>query len=97
MKINGLFYTDDTMHKIYESKGQFDLVTQIPIVVYSTIISMLLNYPLIYLALSNDDIIKLKSYGVKVQIMKKSKNLIKILRIKFNLYFIISSLFLLFF
>ena len=27
--VNALFYSDDTMHKIYESKGEFDLNTQI--------------------------------------------------------------------
>ena len=45
------------MHKIYESKGQFDLENQIPIIVYSTLISMILNSPLNFLALSNDAII----------------------------------------
>ena len=34
--VNALFYNDDTMHKIYESKGQFDLETQLPIIVYSS-------------------------------------------------------------
>ena len=37
--VNALFYNDDTMHKIYESKGQLDLAYQIPIIIYSTIIS----------------------------------------------------------
>ena len=50
--VNALFYNDDTMHKIYESKGDFDLETQLPIAVYSTIISTILNYPLNILALS---------------------------------------------
>jgi len=58
--VNALFYNDDTMHKVYEAKGDFDLKTQIPIAVYSTIISMILNYPLNFLALSNDAIINLK-------------------------------------
>ena len=58
--VNALFYNDDTMHKIYESKGQFDLEVQIPIIVYSSLISMLLNKPLCLLALSNDAIINFK-------------------------------------
>ena len=41
--VNALFYNDDTMHKIYESKGQFDLDTQLPIIIYSYIISIILN------------------------------------------------------
>ena len=39
------------MHKIYESKGYFDLEIQLPIAIYSTLISMVLNYPFNFLAL----------------------------------------------
>ena len=85
------------MHKIYESKGQFDLNTQLPIMIYSTIISYILNSPLNYLALSNSAVIGFKQTNTKYTIMTKTKKLIKILKIKFVLYFIISSLFLLFF
>ena len=95
--LNALFYNDDTMHKIYESKGDFDLETQLPIAVYSTIISFILNYLLNYLALSNDAIINFKQDNTKINPLIKSKELIKILTIKFVLYFIISFLFLLFF
>ena len=95
--VNALFYNDDTMHKIYESKGQFDLETQIPIIVYSSIISYILNWPLNFLALSNDIIINFKQDNTKINITYKAKKLVKILTIKFTLYFIISFLFLLFF
>ena len=95
--INALFYNDDTMHKIYESKGDFDLETQIPIAIYSTIISMILNYPLNFLALSNDAIVNFKQEKSKFKIMKKAKTLKNSLYIKFVLYFISSFLLLLFF
>ena len=95
--INGLFYNDDTMHKIYESKGQFEFVNQIPIVIYSNIISYVLNFPLNFLALSNDAIINFKQENSKLNIMKKAKQLKNVLTIKFSLYFIISFLLLLFF
>ena len=95
--LNGLFYTDDTMHKIYESKGYFDLETQLPIAIYSTLISMVLNYPLNFLALSNDSIINFKKNNTKIKVAKKTKIFINNLLIKFVIYFIISSLFLSFF
>ena len=85
------------MHNIYESKGEFDLETQLPIIFYSTIISTILNFPLNFLALSNDAIINFKQINKKINMMKKSKELINILIIKLILYFIISFLFLLFF
>ena len=85
------------MHKIYESKGQFDLVNQIPIIAYSTLISMILNAPLNFLSLSNDTILSFKNTNIKNNIKKKAKNLENILILKFTLYFIISFLFLVFF
>ena len=95
--VNALFYNDDTMHKIYKNKGLFDLETQLPIAIYSTIISTILNYPLDFLALSNDAIINYKQDTSKINIKERAKKLKKILTIKFTLYFIISFLFLLFF
>ena len=95
--INALFYTDDTMHKIYKSKGMFDLKTQLPIIVYSTLIIYILNTPLNFLALSNDAILSFKQDKTKNNIMKRAKSLGKILTIKFVFYFIIGFLLLLFF
>ena len=95
--INALFYNDDTMHEIYESKGEFDIETQLPIIVYSTIISYILNSPLNFLALTNDIIIDFKQTKNTNNIMKKAKKLVNILNFKFFLYFIISTLFLVFF
>jgi len=95
--VNGLFFTDNTMHKIYEIKGEFDIETQLPIMIYSTLISMILNTPLDSLALSNDAILNFKQSNIKINIKKKAKKLMNILTIKFIIYFIISSLFLLFF
>ena len=95
--VNALFYNDDTMHKIYDSEGDFDLDTQIPIAIYSILITIILNYPLNFLALSNDSIINFKQDNTKINLFKKSKDLIKMLTIKFTVYFIISFIFLLFF
>ena len=95
--VNGLFFNDDTMHKIYESKGELDLENQLPIIIYSTLISMILNSPLNYLGLSNDAILNFKQSNSKINIKNKAKKLKNILEIKFLLYFIISFLFLVFF
>ena len=82
------------MHKIYESRGEFDIIYQLPIIIYSTIISMILNSPLNLLALSNNVKIDSKQSITKYKIIKKSKNLKNILTIKFCLYFIISFFYL---
>ena len=85
--LNALFFNDDTMHKIYQSKGDFDIMTQLPITIYSTLISYILNAPLNFLGLSNDDIISYKQDKTKSIAMEKK--LEKRLTIKFIFYFII--------
>ena len=59
--INALFFNDDTMHKIYEEKGKFQFLYQLPQIIYSTIISQILNYLFQLLALSEDLIIDFKN------------------------------------
>ena len=65
------------MHKIYEDKSLFDLETQLIIAFYSTIISTILNYPLNFLALSNDTIIDFKQDTSKINIKERAKKLKK--------------------
>ena len=59
--INALFFNDDTMHKIYEEKGKFQFLYQLPQIIYSSIISQILNSLFQLLALSEDLIIEFKS------------------------------------
>ena len=92
--VNALFYNDDTMHKIYKSKGEFDFEYQIPIVVYSTLISTVVNTPLNFLSLTNDAIIDFKQDKSKNNIMKNAKSLENKLKARVILFFILGFLFL---
>jgi hypothetical protein len=93
--INGLFFDDNTMHKIYESNGSFYFEYQITKIIYSFLISMVLNKIFGLLALSNINIIRFKKNKNGVDIDKRKKKLEKNLKMKFALYFILSLLFLL--
>ena len=95
--INALFFNDETMHKIYVNKGSLDLETQLPITLYSSLITMVLDTPLTFLSLSNDIIINLKQIRTIRNIKKIGKKISECLKYKFILYFIISFMFLLFF
>ena len=95
--VNALFFTDDTMHKIYKSNGSFDLDVQIPIAVYSSLISTVLNTLLKLLALTNNDIIEFKQNENKNDVEKRGDNLNFKVKIKSVIYFIISFILLLFF
>ena len=98
ISVNGLFFTDETMHKIYKDKGIFNLLYQLPKIIYSLIISSAINLLIKYFGLSEKNIIKLrKNKSNKNEIQKEIKETYKILKIKFNIFFILSFLFLLLF
>ena len=85
------------MNEIYVDKGGYDFETQIPITVYSFLISWIFNFPLSFLALSNDNINSFNKSRVKKGIIKRGNKLIFFLECKFFLYFTLSFMFLLFF
>ena len=95
--INALFFNDDTMNKILVDKGSFNLEYQLPQIVYSSLISSVLNAFLKFLALSESSILDLKKNKSKNDLDKRIKDLENKLSIKFMSYFIISFIFLLFF
>ena len=94
--INALFFNDSTMHKIYEDKGSFNFVYQIPQILYSSLISGVINGLISYLSLSQDNIIKLKQEKEIDKIDKKKEELINSLNIKFILFFVNAFIILLF-
>ena len=95
LTVNVLFFNDSTMHKIYEDNGKFNFVYQIPQIIYSTIISSIINFIIRYFSLSEKDLLKIKN-SKKMRIVEFD-NLIKCLRIKFSIFFIFSFIFLFFF
>ena len=58
--INAFFFTDDTMNKITEDNGDFDLIYQIPQILYSTLASAVINMILKRLSLSETHILSIK-------------------------------------
>ena len=93
--INALFFNDDNMHKIYEDHGAFDILYQLPQIIYSYLISAIFDSLFNLLALSEDDIIMFKRIRNNTNLNEIAKSLKNKLNIKFALYFIISMIFLL--
>ena len=87
--VNALFFDDETMHKIYLDKGSLNIEYQLPKIIYSSIISIILNTLLKLLALSSDKIIEFKKDKTKDNIHVREIKLKKTLKIKFILYFIL--------
>ena len=57
--VNALFFTDNTMHKIYTDEGVFNFLYQIPQIVYSFIISTIIDFLITFFSLSEDNILDL--------------------------------------
>ena len=93
LTINALFFNDDTMHKIYKDRGKFDLLFQLPQILYSTLISKLIDTLIKTLALSQDIIVELKNEKEKYNINKKIAKSLSNIKIKFILFYIFNLLF----
>ena len=88
--VNALFFNDDTMHKIYSDKGLFNIIYNLPQIIYSALISEFTNALIQSLAMTSSIFINLKQKSNKQNINKKSKKAKNIIKIKMLLFFIIS-------
>ena len=68
MAMNVIFFSDDSMHKLYLNYGKYDFVQQIPQIIYSTAISQLLEVFLCFLSLTD-------KYFYEIKNLKNDKNI----------------------
>ena len=88
--INCLFFSEKLLNKIFKDGGKWDIIYQIPQIIYSAFISYIFNWIVTFFALSQENILSLK-HEPKLKILKiKAKKTINILEIKFRIFFIIS-------
>ena len=94
--MNGFFFSDKTMHEIYEDNSSFNILIQIPIIIYSSCITSVINVILKQLSLSENNILSIKKEKDYLFAVKKSKNILRCVLIKFFFYFLFSLFVLLF-
>ena len=95
--VKALFYTDSTMHEIYEESGKFNFIYHIPQILYSTIISSSINIIIKTLSLSEKNILEIKKEKKINDLKNKIIKVLKCLKIKFTFFFILSFIFLVLF
>ena len=95
--INGFFFTDSTMNKINEERGKYNFLFQIPQMLYSTLISAIINIILKMLSLSQKQILIIKHEKKYLNAKKTSNSILKCLKIKLAIFFILSTFLMLFF
>ena len=95
--INGFFFNDKTMHKIYKDSGNFNIIYQIPQIIYSWVVTAIINMILKTLSLSENEILKIKQQkDIKITV-KISKNIKRYIYIKCTIFIFISLSLMIFF
>ena len=97
LTVNAIFFNDSTMHKIYIDEGNYNFIYQIPQIIYSSIISIIINVLIKFLSLSQGKIVEIKNVKDKKGLDDKYKKLISTLKIKFAIFFILTFILLLIF
>ena len=93
--INALFFNDDTMHQIYEDEGDFNIIYQLPQIIYSSVISLIVDSTINSLALYQDDVIDIKKEKNLKNLESKSRQVKAMIRIKSIFFYIIIFIFIL--
>ena len=84
--VNGLFFSDSTIHEIYEESGAFNFIYHLPQILYSTLISSVINITLKALSLSQNNILKIKKQKKIKDSKLKIKSVLNCLKIKFIIF-----------
>ena len=95
--VNAFFFTDNTMNKITVDNGKYNFISQLPLTIYSSIITSIINMLIKNLALSEKNILAVKNEKNKKtanEISKKSSNCIKI---KFSIFYYFGAILMVFF
>ena len=95
MAMNVFFFADETMHKMFLDYGKYNFIQQIPQIIYSTVISQIIETFLCYLSLTDIYFYQIKNFK---KISKyQLKRIIKFIQIKLVIFFIFCSLMFIFY
>ena len=97
LAVNALFFTDDTIHKIHIDYGKFDLIYELPQILYSTIISSFIHALIKYFTFTERNILTIKKEKHVNELYKIVSEVKKCIIIKFVCFYIFSFIFLLIF
>ena len=92
MCMNVFFFSDATMHKIFLSYGKYDFIQQIPQIIYSTIISQIIEVLLCFLTLTDKHMYEIKGMEPEKRDKETVGNIFKTMSRKIFFYFLITFL-----
>ena len=85
--INSIFINDSTIHRIYIDSGKFNLSYQLPKIIYSILIVVIIMYLIKFLFLSEKNILEIKRIREQQQLNEKMNKIKSNVKCKTNLYF----------
>ena len=90
MALNVFFFSDDSMNAIFLTYGKYDFIQKIPQMIYSVIISQLIEVLLCFLSLTDKYVYQIKR--LKIRSLTKLNKIYLIIKLKFCFFFIITFL-----
>ena len=93
MAMNVFFFSDVSMHKIFLNYGKYNFVQQIPQIIYSTIVSQLIEVFLCFFSLTDKHIYQIKDLNNDTTNMKQINIIIRCIQLKLFFYFIFTFIF----
>ena len=96
--VNALFFTDSSMHQIYEDEGNFNFSYQFPYIIFSAIIStIIIRLMLEFLIITDKDILTVKLQTTKIKAINMKEKKLKYIKIKFSIFFVLNLILLVLF
>ena len=95
MALNVFFFSDETMHKMFLDYGKYNFIQQIPQIIYSSIVSQLIEIVLCFLSLIDKYYYQIKNLKINSRYM--AIQIIKGLKIKIGFFYIFTLLLFLFY
>ena len=95
MAMNVVFFFDSSMHKIYLDYGKYNFITQIPQILYSSIVSLIIEILIGILSYTDKNIYQIRQL-TEINNVVVNK-VLKAIKIKLIIFFIITFLFFVFY
>ena len=93
MCMNVFFFSDASMHKIYLNYGKYDFIQQIPQIIYSTVVSQMIEVFLCFLSLTDKHMYEIKNLEPDKTNNKVVTGIFNTMRRKLFFYFFITFIF----
>ena len=91
LAMNVIFFFDSSMHKIYLDYGKYNFIQQIPQIIYSSIVTMVIEILIGFLSYTDNNIYQIRQ--IEEYNPEKVKKIVRTIKIKLIVFFIITFLF----